>query len=153
MKVVQLIQITLEDLKSAIMGDIQIEIDELKNLLVTQDKDMQKIKAKVEKVTKISQEISSEMYQQAAQTKQAAQDTHPQRNQQFRTNEKVVDAGKNGSGGHQSNKVGHDCQDSIEPADLFEELRHDGPYGPRECQSITAFVVECIQLLTCNRSP
>ncbi|MBS1266880.1 MAG: Chaperone protein DnaK [Candidatus Woesearchaeota archaeon] len=70
-------------------------VDELKELLKPEEKDLDAIKAKVEEVNKEVQAISTEMYQKVAQEQQAAQQAKQaagQKQGKKEKDEKVVDA-------------------------------------------------------------
>jgi len=72
------------------LENIKKEVGELKELLKPEKKDVEKIKSKLDEVNKKVQELSTEMYQKAAQAQQQAQAT-PKEEKKGKK-EKVVDA-------------------------------------------------------------
>jgi len=91
-----------EELKGKVdekkLEDVKKDVEELKKLLEPEKKDVALIKKALEEVNKKVQEMSTEMYQQAAQAQQAAQQAQtgaepkPKKGKKGKKKEKVVDA-------------------------------------------------------------
>jgi len=75
------------------LKDVKSKVDELKKLLEPEEKDVEKIKSKLDEVNKQLQEVSSEMYQKAAQEQQQQQASGDQSSKDGKKDdENVVDA-------------------------------------------------------------
>ncbi|MFP4524339.1 MAG: molecular chaperone DnaK [Candidatus Woesearchaeota archaeon] len=75
------------------LKDVKAKVDELKKLLEPEEKDVEKIKSKLDEVNKQLQEVSSEMYQKAAQEQQQQQASGDQSSKDGKKDdENVVDA-------------------------------------------------------------
>ena len=84
--------------EEAKLSEVKKEVDELKELLKPEKKDIEKLKAKLEQVNKKMQEISTELYQKAAQQQAAQAQAKPDKKEGKANGkasdkkEKVVDA-------------------------------------------------------------
>ena len=61
---------------------------------------------------------------------------------------RVVNARQHGARGHDGDQHRHEREDTIEPADLVEQLRHRRAHRPREGQPVAALVVELFERRT-----
>lgn len=87
---------TLKDLKGKVSGkeadEIKKKVDELKELMKPEQKDIPAIKAKIEEVNEIAQKAATEMYQKAAEEQQKKQGTEGNKKGSRKEDENVVDA-------------------------------------------------------------
>lgn len=72
--------------------EVKDKIDELKKLTEEKEKDIPKIKTLLDEVNKKVQELSTQLYQKAAQEQQASQEAQGQQKSEEKKDEKVVDA-------------------------------------------------------------
>lgn len=87
---------TLKDMEGKVdaakLSDIKKEVEELKELMKPQKKDVVKVRQKLDELNKKLQEAGSELYRKAAEEQAKAQQAGQQKQEEKGKNEKVVDA-------------------------------------------------------------
>lgn len=74
------------------LDSIKVQVDELKDLMKAQTKDVDKIKTKLEEINKVAQEAATELYQKASQHQQQQSSKKTDKKQKNKKDDNVVDA-------------------------------------------------------------
>ena len=74
------------------LDEVKKEVDALKELMKPEKRDVAAIKAKLDELNKKAQEVSTELYQKAAQAQQAEAAKKQPKSEGKKKDEKVVDA-------------------------------------------------------------